>query len=58
MLGLCPLKKGKMMNEFISVCKFLLVNPATSASGERLFSTALRVENMASQQSRKSDLAT
>ena len=34
MLVLCPLKKEKMINEVISVCKFVLVNPATSASDE------------------------
>ena len=44
MLGLRPLKKEKMINEFISVCKFVLVNPATSASGERLFSSVRRLK--------------
>ena len=33
-----------MINEVISVCKLLLVNPATSASGERSFSTARRLK--------------
>ena len=28
----------------ITICKLLLVNPATSASGERSFSTALRIK--------------
>ena len=32
-----------MINELISVCKLLLVSPATSASGERSFSTAQRL---------------
>ena len=30
----------KMINEVITVCKLILVDPATSAAGERLFSTA------------------
>ena len=30
----------KMINEDITVCKLILVNPATSAAGERSFSTA------------------
>ena len=34
----------KIINEVISVCKLLLVNPATSASGERSFSTARRLK--------------
>ena len=29
-----------MMNEIIIICKLLLVNPATSAAGERSFSSA------------------
>ena len=33
-----------MISEVISVCKLLLVNPATSASGERSFSTAGRLK--------------
>ena len=36
-------RERKMINEVISVCKILLVNPATSASGERSFSTARRL---------------
>ena len=32
----------KMINEVITVCKLILVNPATSAAGERSFSTARR----------------
>ena len=39
-----PTPERKMMNEVISVCKLLLVNPATSASGERSFSTARRLK--------------
>ena len=39
----------KMINEVITVCKLILVGPATSAAGERLFSTARsRIKNMAS----------
>ena len=33
-----------MITEVIVICKFLLVNPATSATGERSFSTARRVK--------------
>ena len=39
-----PTPERKMINEVISVCKRLLVNPATSASGERSFSTARRLK--------------
>ena len=41
----------KMINDVITVCKLILVDPATSAAGdhERSFSTARRLtENMAS----------
>ena len=34
----------KMINEVITVCKVILVNPATSAAGERSFSTAQRLK--------------
>ena len=33
-----------MINEVISVCKLSLVNPGTSASGERSFSTTRRLK--------------
>ena len=33
-----------MINEVISICKLLLVNPATSASGETSFSTTRRLK--------------
>lgn len=33
-----------MIGELITICKLLLVNPATSANGERLFSTARRIK--------------
>ena len=33
-----------MISEVISICKLLLVNPATSATGERSFSTARRIK--------------
>ena len=39
-----PTPERKMINEVISVYKLLLVNPATSASGERSFSTARRLK--------------
>ena len=39
-----PTPERKMINEVISVCKLLLVNPATSASGERTFFTARRLK--------------
>ena len=39
-----PTPERKMINEVFSVCKLLLVNPATSASGERSFSTARRLK--------------
>ena len=32
-----------MINEVIMVCKLILVDPATSAAGERSFSTARRL---------------
>ena len=39
----------KMKNEVITVCKLILVDPATSAAGERSFTTARsRIKNMAS----------
>ena len=34
----------KMINEDIMVCKLILVDPATSAAGERSFSTARRLK--------------
>ena len=34
----------KMINEVITVCKLMLINPATSAAGERSFSTARRLK--------------
>ena len=34
----------KMINEVITVCKLILVKPATSAAGERSFSTARRLK--------------
>ena len=34
----------KMMNEVITVYKLILVDPATSAAGERSFSTARRLK--------------
>ena len=34
----------KMINEVIMVCKLILVDPATSAAGERSFSTARRLK--------------
>ena len=34
----------KMITEVIKICKFILVNPATSAAGERSFSTARRLK--------------
>ena len=33
-----------MINEVVVICKLLLVNPATGASGERSFSMARRVK--------------
>ena len=33
-----------MISEVITICKLLLVNPATSATGERSFSTARRIK--------------
>ena len=39
-----PTPERKMINEVISVYKLLLVNPATSASGKRSFSTARRLK--------------
>ena len=38
----------KMISEVVKLVKLLLVNPATSASGERSFSAARRFKNMAS----------
>ena len=34
----------KMINEVITVCKLIVVDPATSAAGERSFSTARRLK--------------
>ena len=34
----------KMINKVIMVCKLILVDPATSAAGERSFSTARRLK--------------
>ena len=34
----------KMINEVITVCKLVLVNPATSAAGKKSFSTARRLK--------------
>ncbi|CAB4030796.1 zinc finger MYM-type 1-like [Paramuricea clavata] len=34
----------QMINEVLTICKLLLVNPATSATGERSFSTARRIK--------------
>ena len=53
-----PTPERKMINEVISVCKLLLVNPATSASGERSFSTARRLKTWLRSTMTKSDLAT
>ena len=33
-----------MINEIITICKLLLVNPATSAAGKRSFSSAWRLK--------------
>ena len=33
-----------MISEIITICKLILVNPATSAAGERSFSTARRLK--------------
>ena len=38
------LKAVKSLTEVIVICKLLLVNPATSATGERSFSMAGRVK--------------
>ena len=34
----------RMVNEIVTICKLLLVNPATSAAGERSFSAARRLK--------------
>lgn len=39
-----PAPERQMINEVITICKLILVNPATSASGERSFSTARRLK--------------
>ena len=39
-----PTPERKMINEVISVCKLILVNPATSESVDRSFSTARRLK--------------
>ena len=38
----------KMINKVITVCKLILVNPATSAAGERSLFDFLEIKNMAS----------
>ena len=35
----------KMISEVITVCKLILVDPATSAAGERSFSTTRRLKH-------------
>ena len=40
---LSPAQKH-LISEVITICKLLLVNPATSATGERMFSMARRVK--------------
>ena len=39
-----PEPEKSMISHIITICKLLLVNPATSASGERSFSTARRLK--------------
>ena len=41
-----PTLEGKIINKVISVCKLILVNPATSASGQRSFSTDRRLKTL------------
>ena len=41
-----PTSEGKIINKVISVCKLILVNPASSASGERSFSAKRRLTTM------------
>ena len=43
-----PTPERKLISEVISVCKLILVNPATSASAERSFSTAKRLKTFRS----------
>ena len=42
-----PNPEWEMIKEVIVLCKLILVNPATSAAGERFLSTARRLKNMA-----------
>ena len=39
-----PSPEREMIKEVITLCKLILVNPATSADGERSFSTARRLK--------------
>ena len=39
-----PNPEREMIKEVIALCKLILVNPATSAAGERSFSTARRLK--------------
>ena len=39
-----PNPEREMIKEVITLCKLILVNPATSAAGERSFSTARRLK--------------
>ena len=39
-----PNPEREMMKEVITLCKLILINPATSAAGERSFSTARRLK--------------
>ena len=39
-----PNPEREMIKEVITLCKLILVNPATSAAGERFFSTARRLK--------------
>ena len=42
-----PSPERKMIKEVITLCKLILVNPATSAAGERTFFDCLEAKNMA-----------
>ena len=41
-----PNPEREMIKEVITLCKLILVNPATSAAGERSFSTARRLKTL------------
>ena len=53
-----PNPEREMIKEVITLCKLILVNPATSAAGERSFSTAWRLKTWLRSRMNQNDLVT